>query len=37
MSSNSKRAWGFWKWFLTINGLALSAVGLLSCMQQGLH
>ena len=31
------RGWGFWRWFFTVHGVALSAIGLASCMQQAMH
>lgn len=31
------QGWGFWRWFFTVHGVALSAIGLASCMQQAMH
>ena len=35
--TTSDKAWGFWNWFFAIHGVALSAMGLASCIQQAMH
>ena len=35
--TTSDKSWGFWRWFFTVHGVALSAIGLASCMQQAMH